>query len=178
MRLFNKKKKSKAKDIIPPSFTIGEHSYCFAADVMRGTKIGKYCSIATGVIIHPAEHDVYSVSTSPNVPGHVYGEGHGWSDGAIIGNDVWIGRNAIILQSCKTIGDGAIIAAGAVVTRDVPPYAIVGGVPAKIIKYRFGPTIIKKLLAIQWWNMPDVELEKLPMNDVDSFIKAVKNVKH
>lgn len=174
MKLFHKKKKTKENH----SYTIGEHSYSFASYIMRGTKIGKYCSIATGVVIHPAEHDIYSVSTSPNVPGHVYNDEHGWSDGAVIGNDVWIGRNAIILQSCKHIGDGAIIAAGAIVTKDVPPYAIVGGVPAKIIKYRFSPTIIRKLLSIQWWNFSDNELEKLPMSDINLFLKAIKNVKH
>lgn len=173
MGLFHRKKKTKPVC----HFTMGEHSYCFAKDIMRGTVIGKYCSIAQGVVIHPAEHDVYTVSTSPNVPGHLYSETHCFSDGAIIGNDVWIGRNAIILQSCKTIGDGAIVAAGAVVTKDVPPYAIVGGVPAKVIKYRFSPAVIKKLLATKWWNLPDSELEKLPMDDVDLFLKAVKNVK-
>lgn len=158
-------------------FTMGEHSYCFAKDVIPGTKIGKYCSIAKGVVIHPAEHDVYTVSTSPNVPGHKYDDKHGHSGGAIIGNDVWIGRNAIILNSCKNIGDGAIVAAGAVVTKDVPPYAIVGGVPAKIIKYRFSESVIKKLLASQWWNLPDSELEKLPMKDVNLFVKVIKNAK-
>lgn len=172
MKIFNKSKK-----IAKPSYSIGEHSYCFANHVMQGTIIGKYCSIALGVVIHPAEHDVYAISTSPNVPGHEYSDEHGHSKGAIIGNDVWIGRNAIILQSCKTIGNGAIVAAGAVVTKDVPPYAIVAGVPARVIKYRFSPEVIKKILASQWWNLPDSELEKLPMNDVNLFLRAIKNVK-
>lgn len=174
MGLFHRHKHKKET---PLQYVIGEHSYCFAKHVIPGTKIGKYCSIALGVVIHPAEHDVYSVSTSPNVPGHIYSEGHGQSNGAIIGNDVWIGRNAIILNSCKNIGDGAIVAAGAVVTKDIPPYAIVGGVPARVIKYRFSPAIIKKLLKIQWWNLPDSELEKLPMDDVNLFVKVIKNVK-
>ena len=173
MGLFHRKKKTKKY----LNLTMGEHSYCFASHVISGTKIGKYCSIAKGAVIHPAEHDVYTVSTSPNVPGHVYDEKYGWSGGAIIGNDVWIGRNAIILNSCKNIGDGAIVAAGAVVTKDVPPYAIVGGVPARVIKYRFSPAIIKKLLASQWWNLPDSVLEKMPTNDVNLFIKAIKNIK-
>jgi acetyltransferase-like isoleucine patch superfamily enzyme len=69
----------------------------------------------------------------------------------IIGNDVWIGSNAIILQGCK-IGDGAVIAAGAVVTHDISPYSIVGGVPAKKIKDRFTSSLCQKLLDSQWWN--------------------------
>jgi virginiamycin A acetyltransferase len=69
----------------------------------------------------------------------------------IVGNDVWFGRECMILPGIK-IGDGAVIAAGAVVVQDVPPYAVVGGNPAKIIKYRFSEEIIEELLKIQWWN--------------------------
>lgn len=175
MGLFHRHKHKKNTQL---HYIIGEHSYCFAKYVIPGTQIGKYCSIAQDVVIHPAEHDVYSVSTSPNVPGHIYSEKHGLSGGAVIENDVWIGRNAIILNACTKIGNGAIVAAGTVVTKDIPPYAIVGGVPARVIKYRFSPAVIKKLLKTQWWNLPDSELEKLPMNDVNLFLKAVTNVKY
>lgn len=75
----------------------------------------------------------------------------------VIGNDVWIGRNAIILPG-NTIGDGAIIAAGAVVTHDVPPYTIVGGVPARPIRKRFSDDIIEKLLEIKWWDWPEEKI--------------------
>jgi len=68
-----------------------------------------------------------------------------------IGNDVWIGTRALIMDGV-TVGDGAVIGAGAVVTKDVPPYAIVGGVPAKIIKYRFSEKKISQMLELQWWN--------------------------
>jgi len=74
-------------------------------------------------------------------------EGHN----LVIGNDVWIGANVLAIAGIK-IGDGAIVAAGSVVTKDVPPYAIVGGVPAKIIRYRFTDEQIKDLLNMQWWN--------------------------
>lgn len=77
-----------------------------------------------------------------------------------IGNDVWIGRRCMVLDGV-TIGDGAIVAAGAVVTKDIPPFAIAGGVPAKVIKYRFEPEVIEKLLEIKWWNLPDDEITKV-----------------
>lgn len=77
----------------------------------------------------------------------------------IIGNDVWIGANVVILPGVK-VGDGAIVAAGAVVTKDVAEYAIVGGVPAKLIRYRFSENVIQKLLEIKWWNWPHEKIEE------------------
>jgi acetyltransferase-like isoleucine patch superfamily enzyme len=94
-----------------------------------------------------------------------------------IGNDVWIGRKAIIMDGV-TIGDGAIVAAAALVTKDVPPYAIVGGVPAKVIKYRFSDEIIERLLQIKWWDWSDdkitenIGIFRKPdptLKDLDSF---------
>lgn len=94
-----------------------------------------------------------------------------------IGNDVWIGRHCTIMNGV-TIGDGAIVAANATVTKDVPPYAIVGGMPAKVIKYRFSQEIIDRLLEIKWWNLPDEEITKrvdlfhIPnptLNDINRF---------
>lgn len=76
-----------------------------------------------------------------------------------IGNDVWIGRHCTIMNGV-TIGDGAIVAANATVTKDVPPYAIVGGMPAKVIKYRFPQEVIDRLIEIKWWNLPDEEITK------------------
>jgi len=106
-------------------------------------------SVAYGVRIGLPEHPVNMVSTSPKIYRNI--KSKDIKDvyfPPIIGNDVWIGANAIILQGV-TIGDGAVIAAGAVVTKDVPPYAIVGGVPAKVIKYRFSDDVILKLLEIR-----------------------------
>jgi virginiamycin A acetyltransferase len=93
----------------------------------------------------------------------------------VIGNDVWIGAGAIIFHGV-TIGDGAVVGAGAVVTESVPPYAMVVGVPAKLLKYRFSQEQINELLAIAWWNWSD---EKIIanigfFNDVDLFIKKFK----
>ena len=82
-----------------------------------------------------------------------------------IGNDVWIGANVTTLQGVS-IGDGAVVAAGAVVVKDVPPYAIVGGNPAKVLKYRFDEDVITHLLALKWWERPIAELATLPFDDV------------
>jgi len=127
--------------------------------------IGKFCMIASDVsfIMNGANHLSQSVSSYPFA---IFG--HGWEqamDGktyptkgdTIIGNDVWIGYKACIMPGV-TIGDGAIIAANATVTKDVPPYAIVGGNPAEVIRKRFNEEQVAKLLKLKWW---DWEAEKI-----------------
>ena len=93
----------------------------------------------------------------------------------IIGNDVWIGANVTILGGLK-IGDGAVIGANAVVTRDIPPYAVVAGVPAKIIRYRFNKKIRNKLLQIKWWNWPKSKILK-NIEDLYNPLIFIKNNK-
>ena len=92
-----------------------------------------------------------------------------------IGNDVWIGTGAILLDGV-TIGNGAIVAAGAVVNKDVPPYAVVGGVPAKIIKYRFSEEIVKKLEESRWWEKEESWLLKNAekFSNIEIFLKSVE----
>ncbi len=139
-------------------------------------QIGKFCSIAFGAkfLFNSANHTLSSLSTYP-FP--LFFEEWGlekndvtkaWDDKGdiVIGNDVWIGYEAVILAGV-TIGDGAIIGTRAVVTKDVPPYTIVGGVPAKSIKKRFPEEIISALLEIQWWNWSE---EKIARN-----ISAIQN---
>lgn len=137
---------------------IGSHTYCNRGTIVfKGSKIGRYCSIGYNVQIGPPEHPAWFYTTSPSAyRSHGIKELCSWPkddivNPPIIGNDVWIGSNAIILQG-NTVGDGAIIAAGAVVTKDVPPYTVYGGVPAKKIKDRFNVELIQKLLDSQWWN--------------------------
>ncbi|MBU3133717.1 CatB-related O-acetyltransferase [Clostridium gasigenes] len=122
--------------------------------------IGKYCSIACGAkfIFNSANHALKSLSTYPF---SIFREE--WDDtmnvceawdnkgDIVIGNDVWIGFEAVIMSGVH-IGDGAIIGTRALVTKDVPPYAIVGGIPAQIIRKRFEDSVIEDLLKIQWWN--------------------------
>lgn len=126
--------------------------------------IGKFCSIACGAkfLFNSANHTMDSLSTYPfplffeEWELEKKGVAKSWDNKGdiIIGNDVWIGYEAVILAGV-TIGNGAIIGARAVVTKDVPPYTIVGGVPAKPIKKRFDNKTISELLDIQWWNWPD-----------------------
>lgn len=138
---------------------------------------GKYCSIAYGAtFVASGEHNYRAVA---NYPFHAKHFGDDEKDTLtkghiVIGNDVWIGANATILSGVN-IGDGAVIAAGAVVVSNVPPYAIAGGVPARIIKYRFSPEIIEALLRIRWWDW-DPLIWQTHMDvfytDVESFVRS------
>ena len=131
--------------------------------------IGKFCSIACGAkfLFNSANHTLSSLSTYPfplffeewNLEKKDVTKSWDNKGNIIIGNDAWIGYEAVILAGV-TIGDGAIIGTRAVVTKDVPPYTIVGGVPAKPIKKRFSEEIISKLLDIQWWNWSDEKIAK------------------
>lgn len=148
-------------------------------------KIGAYCSIAGKVqIFLSGNHRTDWVTTFPlnrrfpNWKNAKSIQNETISKGTVkIGNDVWLGYSSIILSGI-TIGDGAVIAAGSVVTKDVPPYAIVGGNPAKLLKYRFDENTISKLLKIQWWSWEAKKVEEympiLQSDDIEKFISAVQ----
>jgi len=127
------------------------------------SEIGKYCAISWDITInaisHPYNH--LTVSAFPYVPyvGNFVKERNQSYQKVIIKNDVWIGANSVIMPGV-TIGNGAIIGAGAVVTKNVPDYAIVAGVPAKIIKYRFSEEIIKRLLELKWWDLDPIIIKR------------------
>jgi virginiamycin A acetyltransferase len=126
-------------------------------------RIGNFCSIARGTAIQEHNHDAECITTY-FIKYRIFNEKYGTdavSKGPVtIGNDVWIGTQSTILTGV-TIGNGAIVAANSVVSKDVPPYAIVGGTPAKVLKYRFSDEIIAKLLEIEWWNW---DLDKIKRN--------------
>ena len=138
-------------------------------DWHQGTKfkIGSFCSIADNVTVFlGGNHQVGWVSTYPF--GHInqdvfqhHGEGHPTTKGnVVVGNDVWLGSGCTILSGV-TIGDGAVVSANSMVIKDVPPYAIVGGNPAKILKYRFTEDQIERLLDNPWWKLPDSRINDL-----------------
>lgn len=137
---------------------IDKYSIVGVKTIVCYADVGKFCSIAGSSVIGLGSHPTDIISTSPIFYSKHNGTGYSWvkSDTysefkkVIIGNDVWIGARVLIMGGVK-IGDGAIIAAGSIVTKDVPPYAIVGGVPAKIIRYRFDEEIISLLKEIEWW---------------------------
>jgi acetyltransferase-like isoleucine patch superfamily enzyme len=163
-------------------FRLGEHSYgsptVLAWSEAYKTQIvttGKYCSIAENVkFILDGNHRMDTFSTYP------FREIRGWKEAPlcgwgknipIIGNDVWIARD-VTIYSGVTIGDGAVIAGQSVVTKDVPPYAVVGGNPARILKYRFQEDIIKDLLETKWWELP-IESIRTGLLPISENIKEV-----
>lgn len=142
--------------------------------------IGRFCQIATGVrfVTNGANHPMHGFSTYPF---KVFGQS--WSDVSmdikskgdiVIGNDVWIGNSATIMQGVK-IGDGAIIGTNALVSKDVEPYTIVGGNPAKVIRKRFDDETIHFLLELAWWNWP---IEKISLYAQSITAGDIVNLKH
>lgn len=142
--------------------------------------VGKYCSIAGSAIFDGGwSHNAKFITTYPlwligvpeNFKGKTKGDTH-------IGNDVWICDGAVIMSGV-TIGDGAVIGARAVVTHDVAPYSIVGGIPAKHIKYRFSESEIQKLLSIKWWDWPEEKIKAnghlLLSEDIQEFLESIKD---
>jgi acetyltransferase-like isoleucine patch superfamily enzyme len=125
--------------------------------------IGNFCSIARNTAVQEHNHDLNNITTY-YIKQRIFREQIGIdavSKGAIIiGNDVWIGTQSIILSGV-TIGDGCVITANSVVTKNIPPYSIAGGSPAKVIRQRFSEDIIEKLLVIKWWNW---DIEKIKRN--------------
>lgn len=162
--------------------SVGNYSYgdfkVYSWDNKTKLKIGKFCSIAEGVkFLLGGEHRSDFVTTYPFnalLKNFNYIEGHPHTKGdIIIENDVWIGSDAKILSGVK-IHNGAIVGANSIITKDIPPYAIVAGNPAKIIKYRFNNEIIEKLLDVKWWDFKEEKLVKviplLQSNNINEFL--------
>jgi len=163
----------------------GMNESCFIA---RAT-VGAFCSFGARTSINPFNHPMEWLSTNEF---QYHPSSFNWVDeyndfermsrtpdmfkSVKIGNDVWSGHNANIMPGVN-VGDGAVIAAGAVVTKDVPAYAIVAGVPAKIIKYRFTEKTINRLLSIKWWDLELSELSGLPFRDIDKCMDILEENK-
>jgi phosphonate metabolism protein (transferase hexapeptide repeat family) len=146
---------------------LGDYSYVVNdADVIY-SRIGKFCSIAAHTRINPGDHPMGRVSQSHftyRASAYFRGEKNeeaffDWrrSRAVVIGHDVWIGHGSIVL-SRRTVGTGAVIAAGAIVTKDIPPYSVAAGVPAKVVKLRFPPGVARRIEALAWWDWDHEQL--------------------
>jgi acetyltransferase-like isoleucine patch superfamily enzyme len=173
--------------------TIGAFSYIGADSTVSSVDIGRYCSIATGVIISPTEHPNDRFTThliafdnkGPFKESSEFNEivgGPKINGGAMprttIGHDVWIGANVIIRRGLS-IGHGAIIGAGSLVTRNIKPYEIVGGIAAKLIRPRFDEETVNRLLALNWWlyDLKQCLLTDTERGSVQSFLKRMEGLK-
>jgi len=162
---------------------MGTMSYIGDYTVVINAEIAKFTSISWGVTIGPEEHDfnrvtnhsfLYSTKSFKLIKNKMYSP---FIKECTIGNDVWIGCNSTILRGV-TIGDGAVIGANSLVNKDVPPYAIVVGSPAKIIKYRFSDEIIESLLKTKWWDYPlEVISKNAELFALEPNIGVIKSIK-
>jgi len=172
------------------STQVGAFTYFYSGLVVAAASIGRYCSIAGGIRVGDHEHPVDWLSTSPfqyNLSRFAFsaaaddyeglpeleGEHAFRKQAPTIGNDVWIGTRVTVLRGV-TIGDGAIVAAGAVVTRDVPPYAIVGGIPARVIRHRFDEATIARLLEVRWWRFTPNQLSGIVFDDIHAALDELE----
>lgn len=178
---------------------LGKGSYIQHDSVFNLTKIGRYCSIADNVITGFGAHPTNTfVSTYPsfyrntfNSLGHsfhysdipLFDKIYRYADEedkklVVIGNDCWIGSHVLIMDGVR-IGDGAVVAAGSVVTKDVEPYVIVGGIPAKTIRKRFKQEYIDFLLDFKWWNKDDkwIDNNYVLFDNIENFINKLKEKK-
>lgn len=162
--------------------TMCKHSFCGYDCEISNCEIGSFTSIANGVVVGGGMHPLDWVGMSP-----VFYKGRDSVKAkfsefereqvrtTFIGHDVWIGRNAIIKQGVS-IGTGAVIGMGSVVTKDVPPYAIFAGNPAKLIRFRFSDYIIQRLLESKWWELDEKILSQVAVNikDPEAFLNNLK----
>ena len=171
---------------LPGTVLVGAHTYMNDGGYMRSRIcIGRFCSIGRRVTIAAGMHAIEAASTSPVLRlrrGAPYSAAQRQELGlsparppwTVLDHDVWVGDGAVIMPGVR-IGLGAVVGANAVVTRDVAPYAVVGGVPARTIRQRFPPLVAQRLLVSAWWERPLGELQSLPTANVFEFLESIES---
>lgn len=191
-----KRRKLLRKKFLPPRqrknpWWLGTHSY-FGEGFKRTsseTTIGKFCSIGQNVAVGPSQHPRSWLSSHPfqylrEFPPEFSSS---WIHPVVrhefehvkpcfIGNDVWIGNNVVIMDGVS-VPDGCIVGSNAVVTHTPPPYSVSVGVPAKVLKYRFPPEVISRLLRLKWWDLPEEEIAKLAFNDIETCLEQLEEIR-
>jgi acetyltransferase-like isoleucine patch superfamily enzyme len=167
--------------IVVGPVSIGRHSYVGDfTHVAQHTSIGRYCSIANSCTIGAQPHPLGWLSSHPfqylGLAGaKVATRPWRWTP-TRLGHDVWIGANAVVVAGV-TVGDGAANGAGAVVTKDVPPYGVVVGNPGRVLKSRFARDVVADLLALRWWNLPPEELRELPFDAMPECLARLREIR-
>lgn len=171
--------------------SLGKYSYISTGSFIKNARIGRFCSIGNEVATIAGRHPVHYISTHPVFYSPSCQSGISFTEEAHyeefhyldpqsrislqIGNDVWIGARTLLMEHI-TIGDGAVIAAGSVVTKDIPPYAIAGGVPARVIRYRFSEEEIRRLQKLAWWDKEEdwLRAQAGEFLEKDHFLEKIK----
>lgn len=154
--------------------SIGRRSFWESGYCWGKVHVGRYCSIAENVSIGAAQHPLTWLGMSPffyKKAGSAFQENDVETD---IGNDVWIGTNAVVMKGVH-VGDGAVVGAGAVVTHDVPSWAVVVGVPAHVLKYRFDERTRQRLATVKWWMTDEDFLRRLDARNVGVCLSALES---
>ena len=177
---------------------IGKYTYIGDCKMLSPVKMGRYCSVAHDVFAVAGNHPFNELTTHPfTYTNQLFGFDEAYRDipfkkkrsaeiaaqpiesffAADIGNDVWIGTKVVIIGPVK-IGNGAVIGAGAIVNKDVPAYAIVVGMPAKVLRYRFDPETISKLETLKWWEFSLSQIRHLEFDDIQACIAQLEKLRN